>query len=268
MPVSGDKTSSKVRSWAIEEGVKLNKLIANLPIITDTSEFSLSKDWVAHRSDKKKEAASVDSTSAALGAAETSGLTKSEADIHASTLARARANANQDADVVKALQLSLCRRDDPSVKTEDREALEAWREENHVEMGWLYQKMLAVKEPKRKKEKVKGWVSADGSGVKGAIKMRKGKTGLMVNVRAEDFDKVKKQLELQAIEEKRRKEEEAEEALFAKNFHNSFPPWLGSIGEGAEGGLVWEIRKPFIIPALRHILRGLIQSGHVFEIER
>mmetsp|Transcript_2968 Transcript_2968/g.6265 ORF Transcript_2968/g.6265 Transcript_2968/m.6265 type:complete len:231 (+) Transcript_2968:2889-3581(+) len=134
-------------------------------------------------------------------------------------------------------------------------------------MGWLYQKMLAMKEPKRKKEKVKGWVSADGSGVKGAIKMRKGKTGLMVNVRAEDFDKVKKQLELQAIEEKRRKEEDAEEALFAKNFHNSFPPWLGSIGEGAEGGLVWQIRKPFIVPAVRHVLRGLIQSGHVFEIE-
>jgi len=265
-PAPGDSRSSS-RSWAIEEGMKLNKLIAKLPIVTDTSEFSLSKDWVLQRSDKKKQPESGDASNAAPGAAATSGLTKSEADIHAAAQARARANANQDTDVVKALGLRFCRRDDPSCKVEDREALEVWNEENHVEMGWLYQKMLAMKEPKRKKEKVKGWVSADGSGVKGAIKMRKGKTGLMVNVRAEDFDKVKKQLELQAIEEKRRKEEDAEEALFAKNFHNSFPPWLGSIGEGAEGGLVWQIRKPFIVPAVRHVLRGLIQSGHVFEIE-
>ena len=36
------------------------------------------------------------------------------------------------------------------------------------------------------------------------------------------------------------------------------PPWLGTIVDGT----YWEIRKPFIVPAIRWIARGLIASGH------
>ena len=256
----GTTSSSKVKNWAVEEGMKLNKLISNLPIITDASEFSLGKDWIVYRLGKKSDE-SKSTNAPGPGQGTVDSCTASW------TATRAKAQQQQDFDFVKSLGLGFCRRGESSIRVSDRAELEVWREENHVEMGWLYQKMLLEKEPKRKKEKVKGWVSAADSGVQGAIKMRKGKTGLMVNVRAEDFDKVKKQLEQQAIEDKRRQAAEAEEALFNKNFHNSFPPWLGTVSEGREGGLVWEIRKPFIIPALRHILRGLIQSCHVYEIE-
>ena len=47
--------------------------------------------------------------------------------------------------------------------------------------------------------------------------------------------------------------------LFADN---SFPPYLGRIFQGS-----WEIRPPFIAPALRWIIRGLIQSGHLSEMD-
>jgi hypothetical protein len=58
---------------------------------------------------------------------------------------------------------------------------------------------------------------------------------------------------------------------------NSFPPFLGRIVPvgfcpSASSGdnfcdVKWEIRAPYIIPALRWVLRGLIQSGHLSEIE-
>jgi len=55
---------------------------------------------------------------------------------------------------------------------------------------------------------------------------------------------------------------------------NSFPPFLGRIIpvgfspsqlDGCD--LKWEIRQPFILPALGWVLRGLVQSGHLSEIE-
>ena len=42
----------------------------------------------------------------------------------------------------------------------------------------------------------------------------------------------------------------------------NLPPWLGNVNNGR-----WEIRKPFVIPAIRWVLRGLIASGHVMETE-
>jgi hypothetical protein len=51
----------------------------------------------------------------------------------------------------------------------------------------------------------------------------------------------------------------------------SFPPYLGRVfhtssGENS-GGIVWEIREQYVIPALRWVLRGLVQSGHLAEVD-
>ena len=43
---------------------------------------------------------------------------------------------------------------------------------------------------------------------------------------------------------------------------DSFPPYLGRIFQGT-----WEIRAPYIAPALRWVIRGLIRSGHLFEMD-
>jgi hypothetical protein len=48
----------------------------------------------------------------------------------------------------------------------------------------------------------------------------------------------------------------------------SFPPYLGRVIPrrcGREGR--WEIRSPFVVPALRWVVRGLIQSGHLTALE-
>eukprot|EP00980_Cylindrotheca_fusiformis_P002470 scaffold584_cov132-Cylindrotheca_fusiformis.AAC.23 len=53
---------------------------------------------------------------------------------------------------------------------------------------------------------------------------------------------------------------------FGSYSNGSFPPYLGRVvPNGPE--VSWEIRQPFVIPALRWVLRGLIQSGHVTELE-
>ncbi|GMH91333.1 hypothetical protein TL16_g12027 [Triparma laevis f. inornata] len=246
----GKVSSTKMKYCPVEEGMRLSKLIPELPISSDVSSFTLKDDWIAYR---------VKETAAENGAEQARA-------VRPSTTASTSASKGEK-DFISALGLGFLRRDDPTVKVLDRTELENWIEENHNEMAALYQQILIDREPKKKKERVKGWVDASDSGVKGALKMRKGKTGLMINVRAEDFDKVKKQLEEAAQEAKRKKVEEAEEELFNKNFHNNFPPYLGSVGEDPKGGIVWEIRKAHIVPALRHVLRGMIQSGHVFEIE-
>ena len=61
-------------------------------------------------------------------------------------------------------------------------------------------------------------------------------------------------------------EEESESyGLFS---NGSFPPYLGRIVPVSEQGDVsWEIRAPFVVPALRWVLRGLIQSGHLTSLE-
>lgn len=49
---------------------------------------------------------------------------------------------------------------------------------------------------------------------------------------------------------------------------DSFPPYLGRIVPlNDQGDVSWEIRSPYLGPALRWVLRGLIQSGHLGEIE-
>lgn len=56
------------------------------------------------------------------------------------------------------------------------------------------------------------------------------------------------------------------EGGFGSYANGSFPPYLGRVvPNGSE--VLWEIREPFVVPALRWILRGLIQSGHVTELE-
>lgn len=50
--------------------------------------------------------------------------------------------------------------------------------------------------------------------------------------------------------------------------NGSFPPYMGRVVpiSGLEE-VSWEIRGPFVVPALRWVLRGLIQSGHLTAIE-
>jgi Bromodomain len=48
----------------------------------------------------------------------------------------------------------------------------------------------------------------------------------------------------------------------------SFPPYLGRVLPLSNWDEVsWEIRSPFVVPALRWVLRGLIQSGHLTATE-
>jgi hypothetical protein len=63
----------------------------------------------------------------------------------------------------------------------------------------------------------------------------------------------------------------------------SFPPYLGRVipssssssklesnGGGCGGSspsIVWEIREQYLVPALRWIMRGLVRSGHLDEVD-
>jgi len=51
----------------------------------------------------------------------------------------------------------------------------------------------------------------------------------------------------------------------------SFPPFLGRVvpmaSPSSEVEVSWEIRSLYVVPALRWVLRGLIQSGHLTEVE-
>ena len=44
--------------------------------------------------------------------------------------------------------------------------------------------------------------------------------------------------------------------------NNIFPPWLGSMAHGR-----WEIRAPYISSAVQWVLRGLVESGHIVEMD-
>jgi hypothetical protein len=65
------------------------------------------------------------------------------------------------------------------------------------------------------------------------------------------------------------------ESGLGKYADGSFPPYLGRVlpspsssseGEGG-GAIVWEIREQYLIPALRWVLRGLVRSGHLDEVD-
>jgi len=51
----------------------------------------------------------------------------------------------------------------------------------------------------------------------------------------------------------------------------SFPPYLGrvvpAVSSSSVDGIVWEIREQYLIPALRWVLRGLVRSGHLAEVD-
>lgn len=60
----------------------------------------------------------------------------------------------------------------------------------------------------------------------------------------------------------------SEESSFALYSNGAFPPYLGRVVPSKnEHGFMWEIRPPFVVPALRWVLRGLIVSGHLTAIE-
>ena len=53
--------------------------------------------------------------------------------------------------------------------------------------------------------------------------------------------------------------------------NSSFPPFLGrvipSTAPDNVEDVTWEIRGPFLIPAIRWVLRGLVHSGHLTEVD-
>eukprot|EP00934_Nitzschia_sp_Nitz4_P001004 Nitzschia sp. Nitz4//scaffold34_size148208//129444//134234//NITZ4_002995-RA/size148208-processed-gene-0.55-mRNA-1//-1//CDS//3329548840//1004//frame0 len=50
--------------------------------------------------------------------------------------------------------------------------------------------------------------------------------------------------------------------------NGSFPPYLGHVVPNASANdLSWEIRAPFVVPALRWVLRGLVNSGHLTAMD-
>ena len=58
------------------------------------------------------------------------------------------------------------------------------------------------------------------------------------------------------------------ESGYGVYFNDSYPPYLGRVVPGIRSNDgVWEIRTTYIVPALRWVLRGLIQSGHLTDVE-
>lgn len=68
------------------------------------------------------------------------------------------------------------------------------------------------------------------------------------------------------------------ESGFGKYADGSFPPYLGHIvptppassnnsEQGHNESITWEVREQYLIPALRWILRGLVRSGHLAEVD-
>jgi hypothetical protein len=50
--------------------------------------------------------------------------------------------------------------------------------------------------------------------------------------------------------------------------NGSFPPFLGTVVPlSGISEASWEIRSPFVVPALRWVIRGLIGSGHLTALE-
>mmetsp|Transcript_19669 Transcript_19669/g.41412 ORF Transcript_19669/g.41412 Transcript_19669/m.41412 type:complete len:394 (+) Transcript_19669:417-1598(+) len=55
---------------------------------------------------------------------------------------------------------------------------------------------------------------------------------------------------------------------FAVYSSGSFPPYLGRVVPyNNRHGCHWEIRPPFVVPALRWVIRGLVHSGHLTATE-
>jgi hypothetical protein len=55
---------------------------------------------------------------------------------------------------------------------------------------------------------------------------------------------------------------------FGRFADESFPPYLGRLVPlDNNGNMTWEIRSTYVIPALRWVIRGLIHSQHIGEIE-
>ncbi|KAL3797258.1 hypothetical protein HJC23_004550 [Cyclotella cryptica] len=61
------------------------------------------------------------------------------------------------------------------------------------------------------------------------------------------------------------------ESEFGKYVEGSFPPYLGRVFDTSSdknsGSIVWEIREQYVLPALRWVLRGLVRSGHLAEVD-
>jgi hypothetical protein len=137
---------------------------------------------------------------------------------------------------------------DPSVTSTDRVDLESAREQHHKALAQLYVKFVGC-----------------GGGKEEKVKESRKKPSHHT-VSSEDYEAEKAAIAAQERREEERKKEEAEAKRLARSYQHDFAPWLGSISY-VTGELTWEIRKPHLLPALRYVLRGLIQSGHVFEVE-
>ena len=56
--------------------------------------------------------------------------------------------------------------------------------------------------------------------------------------------------------------------FFGMYINGSFPPYLGRVVPlSGWNDVSWEARLPFVVPALRWVLRGLIHSGHIDAVE-
>jgi len=249
---------AKSKGSTVEVAMKISFLSNLLPVVSETSKFSIPSDWTVTKKAEKKDVATTTSSTRRGGERKFN-----YADLENGTRTRR--------DLIKSLGLQYVSRHDFSTVASDRAELETLMEEEHIEMGILHNAIHAVKS-KKPKEYVQGWQGRDAmaENIKktGALAYRKGKTGEMVTTTVENFDAVKEALRLDGERKKREAEIQKEEDMFKKNFHLSWPPYLGRIGENDLGGLTWEIRKPFLEKALLHILRGLFQSGHCFEVEK
>ena len=58
-----------------------------------------------------------------------------------------------------------------------------------------------------------------------------------------------------------------EVSSFGTYANGSFPPYCGRVVPISEKEMSWEIRAPFVVPALRWVLRGLIRSDHLTSVE-
>lgn len=105
------------------------------------------------------------------------------------------------------------------------------------------------------------------------------------NELAEDVKPPSNRLEIEVIREKMHEEvyaksfKEHQSLLVKENIDgadpaagtfttDSFPPYLGRVVPASDDNdVVWEIRADYVVTALRWVIRGLIRSGHLGEIE-
>ena len=249
-----ERLNVKRKGRDVEGSFRVSVLEAALPITYDSAKFSVPPSWTVMGKSAEPEIDDKEGRARKI-------VNYSELDNL----------AEKKPDLIEVLNLQYVSRGDFIATCNNRDELEDVLEDEHARMGEVSKSYtFRIMNQKKRKTYVEGMKFGESipddkklDGVKG---YRKGKTGESFVVEASQYHNIKAQLEVEAEKKKKEAERQKEEDLFKKNFHVAWPPYLGRIGQNDTGGMVWEIRKDLAQQALLHVLRGLVQSQHIFEV--